>query len=103
MRLFKKATAVAMASMMVLSMAGCGSKPAETTAAPTEAKTEAATEAASEAASEAATTAAEATGDATDVADKKVGSNTVFSEYFHYHEYGEKQHLHTFLAARSSH
>ena len=73
MRLFKKATAVAMASMMVLSMAGCGSKPAETTAAPTEAKTEAATEAASEAASEAATTAAEATGDATDVADKKVG------------------------------
>ena len=65
MRLFKKATAVAMASMMVLSMAGCGSKPAETTAAPTEAKTEAA--------SEAATTAAEATGDATDVADKKVG------------------------------
>ena len=62
-----------MASMMVLSMAGCGSKPAETTAAPTEAKTEAATEAASEAASEAATTAAEATGDATDVADKKVG------------------------------
>ncbi len=37
------------------------------------------------------------------VADKKVGSNTVFSEYFHYHEYGEKQHLHTFLAARSSH
>ena len=73
MRLFKKATAVAMASMMVLSMAGCGSKPAETTAAPTEANTEAATEAASEAASEAATTAAEATGDATDVADKKVG------------------------------
>ena len=73
MRLFKKATAVAMASMMVLSMAGCGSKPAETTAAPTEEKTEAATEAASEAASEAATTAAEATGDATDVADKKVG------------------------------
>ncbi|SCH11152.1 D-galactose/ D-glucose-binding protein [uncultured Clostridium sp.] len=73
MRLFKKATAVAMASMMVLSMAGCGSKTAETTAAPTEAKTEAATEAASEAASEAATTAAEATGDATDVADKKVG------------------------------
>ena len=73
MRLFKKATAVAMASMMVLSMAGCGSKPAETTAASTEAKTEAATEAASEAASEAATTAAEATGDATDVADKKVG------------------------------
>ena len=37
------------------------------------------------------------------VADKKVGSNTVFSEYFHYHEYWEKQHLHTFLAARSSH
>ncbi|WP_455650111.1 galactose ABC transporter substrate-binding protein [Enterocloster citroniae] len=73
MRLFKKATVVAMASMMVLSMAGCGSKTAETTAAPTEAKTEAATEAASEAASEAATTAAEATGDATDVADKKVG------------------------------
>ena len=31
MRLVKKAAAIAVASMMVMSMAGCGSKPAETT------------------------------------------------------------------------
>ena len=54
MRLVKKAAAIAVASMMVMSMAGCGSKPAETTAAATEAATEAASEAATEAAEAAA-------------------------------------------------
>lgn len=34
-------------------------------------------------------------------ADKEIGTNSVFSEYFHYHESGEKQHLHTFLATRT--
>ena len=48
MRLLKKAAAVAVVSAMAVSMAGCGSKPAETTAAPTEAAKEEATEAAKE-------------------------------------------------------
>ena len=71
MRMTKKVTAMALASMMALSLAGCGgsSSTTATTAAATEAAT---TAAASEAASEAATTAAEAAG-TTDVADKKVG------------------------------
>ena len=70
MRMTKKVTAMALASMMALSLAGCGSSSTTaTTAAATEAAT---TAAASEAASEAATTAAEAAG-TTDVADKKVG------------------------------
>lgn len=84
MRLLKKAAAVAVVSAMAVSMAGCGSKPAETTAAPTEAAKEEATEAAkeeetkaeaTEAAKEDATKAAEAAGavDASAVADKKVG------------------------------
>ena len=68
MRMTKKVTAMALASMMALSLAGCGSS---STTATTSAATEAATTAAA-AASEAATTAAEATG-TTDVADKKVG------------------------------
>lgn len=75
MRLLRKATAVAMASMMVVSMAGCASAEKETTAAPTEATTAAETAAETEAAAEAETTAeaaAEAVG-AADVADKKVG------------------------------
>ena len=70
MRMTKKVTAMALASMMALSLAGCGSSSTTaTTAAATEAAT---TAAASEAASEAATTAAEAAG-TVDVADKKVG------------------------------
>ena len=69
MRMTKKVTAMAMASMMALSLAGCGSS---STTATTEAATEATTAAASEAASDAATAAAEAAGDV-DVADKKVG------------------------------
>ena len=68
MRMTKKVTAMALASMMALSLAGCGSS---STTATTAAATEAATTAAA-AASEAATTAAEAAG-TTDVADKKVG------------------------------
>ena len=68
MRMTKKGTAMALASMMALSLAGCGSS---STTATTAAATEAATTAAA-AASEAATTAAEAAG-TTDVADKKVG------------------------------
>ena len=68
MRMTKKVTAMALASMMALSLAGCGSP---STTATTAAATEAATTAAA-AASEAATTAAEAAG-TTDVADKKVG------------------------------
>ena len=68
MRMTKKVTAMALASMMALSLAVCGSS---STTATTAAATEAATTAAA-AASEAATTAAEATG-TTDVADKKVG------------------------------
>lgn len=78
MRVLRKVTAVAMASAMVFSMAGCGGGAKETTAAATEApKTEAATteaaktEAAKEAATEAATEAAKAT--TGDYADKKVG------------------------------
>lgn len=76
MRLLKKVSAIAMASAMVVSMAGCGGGAKETTAAATEAATTAATEAATteaatEAASEAATTAAEAAGG--NYADKKVG------------------------------
>lgn len=69
MRMTKKVTAMALASMMALSLAGCGSS---STTATTAAATEAATTAAAAAASEAATTAAEAAG-TTDVADKKVG------------------------------
>ena len=69
MRMTKKVTAMALASMMALSLAGCGGS--SSTTATTAAATEAATTAAA-AASEAATTAAEATG-TTDVADKKVG------------------------------
>ena len=73
MRMTKKVTAMALASMMALSLAGCGgsSSTTATTAAATEAAKET-TAAASEAASEAATTAAEAAG-TVDVADKKVG------------------------------
>ena len=71
MRMTKKVTAMALASMMALSLAGCGSSSTTATTATTAAATEAATTAAA-AASEAATTAAEATG-TTDVADKKVG------------------------------
>ena len=71
MRMTKKVTAMALASMMALSLAGCGGS-SSTTAATTAAATEAATTAAAAAASEAATTAAEAAG-TTDVADKKVG------------------------------
>ena len=70
MRLFKKATAVAMASVMALSLAACGGGAKETTAAATQAATEAASEAATEAA-EAATEAAEAAGG--DVSSKKIG------------------------------
>ena len=70
MRLFKKAAAVAVASVMALSLAGCGGGSTATTAAATEAaKTEAA---ATEAAAEAATEAAAAAGDA-DLSSKKVG------------------------------
>lgn len=75
MRLTRKVTAMALASCMVLSMAACGSKPAETTAAPTEAATTAAPETTA-AASEAAETTAEAAAEATtgaDMSDKKVG------------------------------
>ena len=82
MRMTKKAAAVALASMMALSLAGCSSSTeettaaAETTAAETEAvTTEAAAEeetTAAEAAEEAAETAAAAVGDV-DLSDKKVG------------------------------
>ena len=82
MRMTKKAAAVALASMMALSLAGCSSSTeettaaAETTAAETEAETtEAAAEeetTAAEAAEEAAETAAAAVGDV-DLSDKKVG------------------------------
>ena len=82
MRMTKKAAAVARASMMALSLAGCSSNTeattaaAETTAAETEAETtEAAAEeetTAAEAAEEAAETAAAAVGDV-DLSDKKVG------------------------------
>ena len=75
MRLTRKATAMALASCMALSMTACGgSKPAETTAAATAAAetTAAATEAAKEAeTTAAAAAAAEAAGG--DMADKKVG------------------------------
>ncbi len=79
MRLAKKATAIALASVMAMSLAGCSSKPAESSAAATEAAaTAAATEAATTAAAttaaaEAATTAAAAAAGSADVADKKVG------------------------------
>ena len=77
MRMTKKAAAVALASMMALSLAGCSSSTEETTAAAeTEAETtEAAAEeetTAAEAAEEAAETAAAAVGDV-DLSDKKVG------------------------------
>ena len=82
MRMTKKAAAVALASMMALSLAGCSSSTeettaaAETTAAETEAETtEAAAEeetTAAEVAEEAAETAAAAVGDV-DLSDKKVG------------------------------
>ena len=72
MRMTKKVTAMALASMMALSLAGCGSSSTTaTTAAATEAAKET-TAAATEAAKEAATTAAAAAA-TTDVADKKVG------------------------------
>ena len=73
MRMTKKVTAMALASMMALSLAGCGgsSSTTATTAAATEAAKET-TAAATEAAKEAATTAAAAAA-TTDVADKKVG------------------------------
>lgn len=74
MRLTRKVTAMALASCMVLSMAACGSKPAETTAAPTEATTTAAPETTT--AAEAAETTAEAVKEATtgaDMSDKTVG------------------------------
>ena len=71
MRMTKKVTAMALASMMALSLAGCGSSSTTaTTAAATEAAKET-TAAATEAAKEAATAAAAAA--TTDVADKKVG------------------------------
>ena len=76
MRLTRKATAMALASCMVLSMTACGGgKAAETTAAATEAATTAAaTEAATEATKAAETTAAAAAEAAgADMADKKVG------------------------------
>ena len=79
MRLAKKATAIALASVMAMSLAGCSSKPAESSAAATEAAaTAAATEAATTAAAttaaaEAATTAAAAAAGSADVSDKKVG------------------------------
>ncbi len=76
MRLTRKVTAMALASCMVLSMAACGSKPAETTAAPTEAATTAAPAETTAAATEAAETTAEAAAEATtgaDMSDKKVG------------------------------
>ena len=60
---------MAMASMMILSLAGCGSS---STTTATTAAAEATTAAASEAASDAATAAAEAAG-TVDVSDKKVG------------------------------
>ena len=80
MRMTKKAAAVALASMMALSLAGCSSNTeettaaAETTAAETEAETTEAEEetTAAEAAEEAAETAAAAVGDV-DLSDKKVG------------------------------
>ena len=62
MRMTKKVTAMALASMMALSLAGCGGSSSTT----------ATTAAATEAAKEAATTAAAAAA-TTDVADKKVG------------------------------
>ena len=73
MKMTKKVTAMALASMMALSLAGCGgsSSTTATTAAATEAAKET-TAAATEAAKEAATTAAAAAA-TTDVADKKVG------------------------------
>ena len=73
MRMTKKAAAVALASMMALSLAGCSSSTEETTAAAetTAAETEEETTAA-EAAEEAAETAAAAVGDV-DLSDKKVG------------------------------
>lgn len=71
MRFVKKAAAVTLASMMALSLAGCGggSKPAETTATTAAAAAETKAEAA---ATEAAKEAAAAAG-AEDVSDKKVG------------------------------
>lgn len=82
MRLTKRVTAIAAASMMAVSLAGCSGGSNETTAAATTAATEATTTAAAteaattaaatEAAKEAATTAAAATG-SVDVSDKKVG------------------------------
>ena len=67
MRMTKKVTAMALASMMALSLAGCGSS---STTATTAAATEAATTAAA-AASEAATTAAETTSAETTAAESK--------------------------------
>ena len=78
MRMTKKAAAVALASMMALSLAGCSSNTeettaaAETSAAETEAETTEEETTAAEAAEEAAETAAAAVGDV-DLSDKKVG------------------------------
>ncbi len=77
MRFAKKAAALALASVMAMSLAGCSGNSSTTTTAATEAATtaaatEAATEAATTAAAEAATTAAEAAG-GVDVSNKKVG------------------------------
>ena len=76
MRMTKKAAAVALASMMALSLAGCSSNTEETTAAAetTAAETTEAEEetTAAEAAEEAAETAAADVGDV-DLSDKKVG------------------------------
>ena len=76
MRMTKKAAAVALASMMALSLAGCSSSTEETTAAAetTAAETTEAEEetTAAEAAEEAAETAAADVGDV-DLSDKKVG------------------------------
>lgn len=76
MRLFNKLAAVGLASAMVFSMAGCGSKTTDTTtAAPTEATTKAETTEAKPEESDAAETTAEAVKEAVggDVADKKIG------------------------------
>ena len=59
----KKVLALTMAAAMVLGLAACGSKPAETTAAPAAETTAAATEAAAPAATEAAAPAAAEAGD----------------------------------------
>ena len=76
MRMTKKVTAMALASMMALSLAGCGSS---STTATTAAATEAATTAAA-AASEAATTAAETTAAETTAAEAKAEESEAAAE-----------------------